>query len=50
MVGQPIHLRRYPQPEKLGYTPEPGEHTDEVLKGLGYDQAAIATLRAKGAV
>ncbi len=50
VVGQPIHLSRYPQPEKLGHTPDPGEHTDEVLKGLGYDAAAIQTLRAKGAI
>ena len=50
VVGQPIHLSRYPQPEKLGHTPDAGEHTDEVLKGLGYDAAAIAGLRAKGAV
>ena len=50
VVGQPIHLSRYPQPDTLKHTPEPGEHTDEVLGGLGYDPAAIAALRAKGAV
>jgi crotonobetainyl-CoA:carnitine CoA-transferase CaiB-like acyl-CoA transferase len=50
VVGQPIHMSRYPQPDKLVHTPEFGEHTDEVLKGLGYDAAAIADLRAKGAV
>ena len=50
VVGQPIHMSKYPQPEKLKHTPDCGEHTDEVLKGLGYDQAAIAGLRAKGAV
>jgi crotonobetainyl-CoA:carnitine CoA-transferase CaiB-like acyl-CoA transferase len=50
VVGQPIHMSKYPQPEKLKHTPEPGEHTDEVLSSLGYDQAAIAALRAKGAV
>ena len=50
VVGQPIHLSRYPQPEKLQPTPEPGEHTVEVLSSLGYDQSAIAELRAKGAV
>ena len=50
VVGQPIHMSRYPQPEKLKHTPEPGEHTDEVLKDLGYDLAAIAALRAKGVV
>ena len=50
VVGQPIHMSRYPQPEKLRHTPEPGEHTEEILKGLGYDEAAIATLRTKRAV
>lgn len=50
VVGQPIHLSRYPQPEKLGHTPDPGEHTDEVLASLGYDASAIAALRGKGVV
>jgi len=50
VVGQPIHMSKYPQPEKLKHTPEPGEHTEEVLKALGYDLAAIAGLRAKGVV
>ncbi|MCC6533471.1 MAG: CoA transferase [Burkholderiales bacterium] len=50
VVGQPIHLSRYPQPEQLGHTPEPGEHSEEVLRALGYDQDAIAALRAKGVV
>ena len=50
VVGQPIHLSRYPQPEKLRHTPEMGEHTEEILEGLGYDKPAIAALRAKHAV
>jgi len=50
VVGQPIHMSRYPQPEKLRHTPEPGEHTEEILKGLGYDAARIAALRTKRAV
>jgi formyl-CoA transferase len=31
-------------------TPEKGEHTDAVLGALGYDAAAIAGLRASGAI
>jgi formyl-CoA transferase len=50
VVGQPIHMSRYPQPDKLQHTPEPGEHNTEVLNALGFDQAAIAALRAKGAI
>jgi len=50
VVGQPIHMSSYPQPEKLGHTPEPGEHSDEILGALGYDKAAIAGLRTKGAI
>jgi alpha-methylacyl-CoA racemase len=30
--------------------PQPGEHTDEVLAGLGYDAGSVAALRSGGAV
>ncbi|HEX5945365.1 MAG TPA: CaiB/BaiF CoA-transferase family protein [Acidimicrobiales bacterium] len=30
--------------------PEPGEHTDDVLAELGYDRAAVETLRRAGAI
>jgi crotonobetainyl-CoA:carnitine CoA-transferase CaiB-like acyl-CoA transferase len=50
VVGQPIHMSRYPQPESLRPTPDQGEHTDEVLRELGYDAAAIRALREQGAV
>jgi crotonobetainyl-CoA:carnitine CoA-transferase CaiB-like acyl-CoA transferase len=36
--------------KKLKHTPEQGEHTNEILKSLGYDEAAIASLRAKRVV
>ena len=50
VVGQPIHMSRYPQPDKLGPTPEQGEHTDAVLRELGYDTAAVAAFRQHGVV
>ena len=50
VVGQPIHLSRYEQPEKLRPSPEPGEHTEQILNELGYDQRAIALLREKRVV
>ena len=49
LVGQPIELSRTPW-EIRGVTPEQGEHTDAVLRDLGYDAAAIADLRARGVV
>jgi len=30
--------------------PEIGEHSDEILRGAGYDEATIKALRASGAV
>ncbi|HKS88048.1 MAG TPA: CoA transferase [Stellaceae bacterium] len=47
VVGQPIHMSRYPQPDELCPTPDQGQHSDEILCGLGYDAAAIAELRGK---
>ena len=49
VVGQPVHLEATPQPAAARLaTPALGQHTDEVLAGLGYDDAAIADLRARG--
>ncbi len=47
VVGQPINMSRYPQPEELGPTPDLGEHTDAVLKDLGYGAGDIAALKQK---
>lgn len=38
------------RPSRSEPAPGFGEHTDEVLAGLGYDRAAIAALRESGAV
>ena len=51
VVGQPIHLERTPQPERMRLpTPQLGEHTDEVLAELGYSEEAAAELRARGVI
>jgi crotonobetainyl-CoA:carnitine CoA-transferase CaiB-like acyl-CoA transferase len=31
-------------------TPDPGQHTDEILRDMGYDQAQIENLRKCGAI
>jgi crotonobetainyl-CoA:carnitine CoA-transferase CaiB-like acyl-CoA transferase len=49
LVGQAVDLSRTPW-ELRTPTPEKGEHTDAVLHALGYDAAAIAGLRARGAI
>src|SRR5690606_34634828 len=50
VVGQPINMSRFPQPEALGATPERGEHSSDVLTSLGYSDGDIAALKAKGVV
>jgi crotonobetainyl-CoA:carnitine CoA-transferase CaiB-like acyl-CoA transferase len=49
LVGQAVDLSRTPW-ELRTPTPEKGEHTEAVLAALGYDAAAIAGLRARGAI
>ncbi|HXO01876.1 MAG TPA: CoA transferase, partial [Stellaceae bacterium] len=47
IIGQPIHMSAYPQPERLKPTPDQGEHTDEILKEFGYAAAVIKGLHDK---
>jgi crotonobetainyl-CoA:carnitine CoA-transferase CaiB-like acyl-CoA transferase len=49
IVGQPVTLSRTPSKLVTG-APEYAEHTDEVLRELGYDAAEVASLRAAGAI
>jgi crotonobetainyl-CoA:carnitine CoA-transferase CaiB-like acyl-CoA transferase len=49
IVGQPVTLSRTPSKLTTG-APEYAEHTDEVLRELGYGDAEVAALRAAGAV
>ena len=51
VVGQPVHLERTPQPAEIRMaTPELGGNTDEILADIGYDQARVDDLRARGVV
>ena len=50
IVGQPINMSDAPQPDQLQPAPDPGQHTDDILQTLGYDQAAIDELRKSGVV
>jgi formyl-CoA transferase len=50
VVGNPINLTASPQPRKLKPTPDLGQHTNAVLKGLGMSARKIKELRAAGAI
>jgi crotonobetainyl-CoA:carnitine CoA-transferase CaiB-like acyl-CoA transferase len=49
VVGEPVGLSRTPAGIATP-TPDAGDHNDEILAELGYDEAAIAALRASGAI
>jgi formyl-CoA transferase len=49
LVGQAVTLSRTPSALRTA-TPERGEHTDQVLRELGYGTAAIAKLHQDGVV
>jgi len=47
MLGQPVLFSDTPVRDP-GRPPTLGEHTETVLRELGYDDAAVADLRTKG--
>lgn len=49
LVGQPVALSRTPA-DVATPTPTVGQHNDEILAGLGYDEAGLARLRAEGVI
>jgi crotonobetainyl-CoA:carnitine CoA-transferase CaiB-like acyl-CoA transferase len=48
-LGQPVTLSRTPS-HVASHPPAPGEHTDSVLRDLGYGDADIERLRQQGIV
>nr|WP_290665347.1 CoA transferase [Ardenticatena sp.] len=48
-LGNPVHMRRTP-PQVQRAAPLLGEHTEEILAELGYNQEAIETLRKEGVI
>lgn len=51
LVRSPINLSDCTTPEAFARAaPDPGEHSDELLRELGYDGATIAELRTRGVV
>jgi crotonobetainyl-CoA:carnitine CoA-transferase CaiB-like acyl-CoA transferase len=48
LLGVPLKMSRTPG-APAGPGPALGEHTDEVLAGLGYSPGAIAALKESGA-
>jgi crotonobetainyl-CoA:carnitine CoA-transferase CaiB-like acyl-CoA transferase len=49
VVGEPVSLSRTPASIATP-TPDAGDHNHEILAELGFDEAAIAGLRAEGAI
>ena len=49
LVGEPMAFDGT-RPEIRSATPELGEHTDQILRGLGYDEVAIEALRQQKVV
>ena len=49
LVASPVNMSGLPRGIRTP-TPERGEHTEAVLRTLGYDDEAIAGLRARGAI
>jgi len=50
LLGVPVKLSRTPGNPNRKPGPALGEQTDEVLRGLGYDEAQVAALKQAGAV
>lgn len=51
LVRTPINLSAFPHPEAFHHAgPDPGEHSEALLRELGYDDSAIQRMKQEGAV
>ena len=51
IIRQAVNLTGTPAPDHIARaTPELGEHSDEVLREAGYDEAAIKKFREAGVI
>jgi crotonobetainyl-CoA:carnitine CoA-transferase CaiB-like acyl-CoA transferase len=51
LVRSPINLSGFPHPGRFHHAgPEPGQHSDEILREFGLDDAEISRLREAGAI
>ena len=51
LLRSPINLSAFPHPERFNSAgPDPGEHSEALLRELGYDSAAIERMKAGGAI
>ena len=49
MPGPPVHMSLTP-PRIQGWAPMIGEHTDDILREVGYDDAEIEGFHGEGVV
>ena len=51
LVRSPINLSQFPHADRFHHAgPEPGQHSTEILRELGFDEARIESLKASGAI
>ena len=51
LVRSPINLSGFDHPDRFHHAgPDPGEHSEAILKEVGYDDDAIRQMKSEGSV